>query len=103
MADPSSIFNQLCDHVRETVKLKHVKELLEWDERTLMPAAAGEYRADQITLLAGLVHQRATAPEVGDWLQALAESPLAVDPNSEIVYQFDNSTGALFVQPLPSG
>src|SRR5262245_34715091 len=30
------------------------------------------------------------------------DSPLiAVDPQSEVVYQFDNSTGALFVQALP--
>ncbi|MEX1041705.1 MAG: carboxypeptidase M32 [Pirellulaceae bacterium] len=83
MADPSEIFEHVCQHVRETTKLEHVKELLEWDERTLMPVAAGEYRADQITLLAGLVHQRATDPRLGEWLEALAESPLAADPNSD--------------------
>jgi carboxypeptidase Taq len=57
--------------------------LLEWDERTKMPPAAGAYRAEQISYLAGEIHKRQTAPQVGEWLSALADSPLADDPHGE--------------------
>jgi carboxypeptidase Taq len=48
-----------------------------------MPPAGGEYRAEQMSFLAGLIHQRQTAPEVGDWLAELADSPLAADPHGD--------------------
>ena len=48
----------------------------------MMPDAGGEYRAEQMTLLAGLVHERRTDPRIGDWLSELHDSPLAADPHS---------------------
>jgi carboxypeptidase Taq len=58
--------------------------LLEWDERTGLPQQAGAYRADQVTLLAGLIHQRKTDANFGDWLRELSDSDLAKDPHSPI-------------------
>ena len=43
----------------------------------MMPPEAAEYRAEQMTLLAGLIHQRRTDPRLGEWLAELAASPLA--------------------------
>jgi carboxypeptidase Taq len=60
-----------------------VSELLGWDERTKLPPAAGEYRAEQMALLAGLVHQKRTDPRFGEWLALLAGSPLANDSHSD--------------------
>ncbi len=60
-----------------------IQQLLEWDERTKMPPAGGAYRADQAAYLAGIIHQQKTAPVVDEWLQELAESPLAADPHSD--------------------
>jgi carboxypeptidase Taq len=48
-----------------------------------MPDAAGEYRAEQITLLAGMLHERRTDPRLGEWLAALAAGDLAADPLSD--------------------
>jgi carboxypeptidase Taq len=45
--------------------------------------AGGEYRAEQVTELAGLIHKKQTSPQVGEWLEVLAASPLAADPHSE--------------------
>jgi carboxypeptidase Taq len=73
----------LTNHFREAKMLSSIQELLEWDERTKMPPANGEYRADQAAYIAGLVHQKQTAPIVGDWLAILADSPLAGDPTSD--------------------
>jgi len=79
----TSVYQSLCDHARETAKLASIMGLLEWDERTKMPPAGGEYRAEQISYLAGEIHKRQTAPQVGAWLAELTGSPLAADPHSE--------------------
>ena len=77
------IFQQLCDHARQTALLSSTVSLLGWDERTGLPAAAAEHRAEQMTLLAGMVHGRNTAAQLGQWLEELSASPLAEDPHSD--------------------
>ena len=72
-----------CQHARETALLESASELLQWDERTLMPKAAGEYRAEQTAFLSGLIHRRRTDERFGDWLEQLAGSDLATDPHSD--------------------
>ena len=77
-------YDQLCAHMRETALLSATESALGWDERTMMPPEAAEYRAEQMTLLAG--HDpRSGAPTrgCGDWLAELADSPLAADPHSD--------------------
>ncbi len=76
-------YDRLCAHAREVALLSSTQSLLGWDERTKLPPAAGEYRAEQISYLAGLIHKKQTAPEVGHWLAELADSPLAADPHSD--------------------
>lgn len=72
-------FDLLCQHVRETALLASTVETLGWDERTMLPAEAGAYRAEQMTYLAGLVHQKRTDPRLGEWLAELAEGDLAAN------------------------
>lgn len=78
-----SVYQQLCHYVRETTLLTSTRQLLEWDERVNLPPAAAPFRADQVQYLAGLIHQRQTAPQVGEWLTRLADSPLAADPTGD--------------------
>lgn len=92
-------FDELCRLARECGLLASVEALLGWDERCLLPAAAGEYRAEQMTLLAGLLHERQTDPRLGECLAGLAEYPLAADPASdagatirELKRRFDRKT-----------
>jgi carboxypeptidase Taq len=76
-------YESLCAHLRETALLHSIAELLEWDERTKMPVAAGAFRADQIAYLSGQVHRRRTDPRLGDWLLELEASSLVEDPHSD--------------------
>jgi carboxypeptidase Taq len=76
-------FDRLCAHTREVALLTSTQELLEWDERTKLPPAGGTYRAEQVSYLAGLIHQRQTQHEVGQWLSELAGSSLAKDPHGD--------------------
>jgi carboxypeptidase Taq len=78
-----STFDRLCDHTREVALLKSTQALLEWDERTKLPKAGGEYRAEQVSHLAGLIHRQQTEPAIGEYLAELLESPLAADRHSE--------------------
>jgi carboxypeptidase Taq len=78
-----AIYEQLCAHIRETALVHSIAELLEWDERTHMPIAAGTYRADQIAYLSGWVHSRRTDPHIDEWLRELEASPLATDVHSD--------------------
>ena len=79
----STPFAELCRLTRESALLESVESLLGWDERALMPPAAGPYRAEQMTFLSGLVHQRRTDPRIGELLaQATAAAPSA-DPHGD--------------------
>lgn len=84
MADPQSVFDRVLSHMRDAAKLETAMALLEWDDHTYLPAGGHAYRAEQVTLLSGLVHQRRTAPQVGEWLEELAASPLAEDRHSAV-------------------
>src|SRR4029077_7864142 len=76
-------YDRLCTHAREAAILNSMQGLLGWDERTKMPPAGGEYRAQKQRFLGGLIHKKQTAPEIGEWLAELIDSPLAADRYSE--------------------
>ncbi len=97
--NPAETFEAVCKHARETAMLSGVESLLGWDERTYMPPRAGAHRAEQITLLAGMLHRRRTDAEYGKQLLELAGSDLAEDPHSDsgtiirmLARQFDKAT-----------
>lgn len=82
MSDIQDAYRQLCQHAIDTKKLSTVQALLEWDQQTYLPPAAGEYRAEQIAFMAGIIHQRQVDPRVGEWLDALHDSEFARDRRS---------------------
>ena len=76
----SDSFSDLCELAREAALLESISSLLNWDERTLMPPEAGEYRADQIAYVAGLLHRKRTDPRIGELLSELGDD---ADPHSD--------------------
>lgn len=78
------IFQKVAEHFRETALLEATSALLEWDERTGLPVQAGAYRAEQITLLSGMIHRRRTDPRIGEQLEQLDTSPLTAERNSPV-------------------
>ncbi|MET0600759.1 MAG: carboxypeptidase M32 [Baekduia sp.] len=63
----------------ELADLELLGHLAFWDQRTMMPPAGGPDRADQIATLSRLHHERATADEVGEWLDALDATTAGLD------------------------
>ena len=68
-------FDELCNLARQAALLESIESALGWDERTHMPPAAGEYRAEQMTYVSGLVHRRRTDPRLGELLAAIGRQP----------------------------
>ena len=79
----AAAFEELCSLAREAALVESVEAMLGWDERTYMPPAAGEYRAEQMTFLSGLTHKKRTSKRLGELLGELAASDLGRDPHSE--------------------
>ena len=53
---------------------KSVAELLEWDQEAIMPPGGNHHRAEQMALMAGLVHEKLTSPRTGELLDKLQEN-----------------------------
>jgi len=70
-------YESLLHYLRRTADLQSAAALLEWDLETMMPAANAEHRARQLELLAGMVHERETSPELGRRLAEAAQSHAA--------------------------
>jgi len=79
------LYEDVCRYARRTAVLSSVNELLGWDERTQMPAAGAEHRAEQSTALAGLIHQRWVDPKYGDQLDELSGAMTVGEGSAESV------------------
>jgi carboxypeptidase Taq len=75
-------YEELVRRLREQTLLASCEELLGWDELTYMPHGGVAHRAEQMALLAGLAHARATDPRLGELLAAVEGSDLVRDPES---------------------
>src|SRR6266540_5357394 len=75
-------YEKLVRRMREQTLLSSCAELLGWDELTYMPLGGVGHRAEQQALLAGLYHEKATDPHLGELLAALEGSELVADPES---------------------
>ncbi len=75
-------YDQLLAHHREVFLLGSTSALLGWDQETYMPKGAGEVRAEQLSLLARLQHERVTDARVAEWLAACeADREVMADPD----------------------
>jgi carboxypeptidase Taq len=86
MPDTHPQFEALKAHATQTGYLLSSAALLEWDQQTKLPSSGGQYRSEQITYLAKLIHERETDSQLGDLLHELSESQdvLGAAPASDI-------------------
>lgn len=64
--------------------LEHALAILGADEATHMAVGGGEKRAEAMASLAGMLHTRATAPEIADWIEAAASEDLNDDQHAAL-------------------
>lgn len=72
---PEQAYDELFRRMQEITLLGSTAGVLGWDREVYMPAANAAYRAEQSSLLAGMIHQKFTDSAVGDWLALAAASP----------------------------
>lgn len=82
--DPK-LFDAVCSTAREAMMLQSTADALEWDERTGMPIAAGDYRAQQVSTLRAMVHRLKTGSVYGENLQQLNSELDGKDPGDDQV------------------
>ena len=80
---PPALFDEVCQYVRKSSLLTSVSNVLDWDEQTMMPRAEAEHRAEQTTLLSGMIHQRWTDDAFVAKVSELAAGPLAAEHRDE--------------------
>jgi carboxypeptidase Taq len=73
-------YQELLRRAREEALLASAADVLAWDEETYLPRAGAAHRGAQLALLAGLAHERATDPRVGELLAAVEGTELTADP-----------------------
>jgi carboxypeptidase Taq len=81
---PEKAYENILERMKELALLGNTAGILGWDQEVYMPGANAPYRADQLSLLAGMCHQKFTDPQVGDLLaQAATSKSLTQDPLSD--------------------
>lgn len=97
---PVSAYHELKSRLREAATLGSIGSLVAWDQETYMPPAAASFRAEQVAVLRGIVHQRFTDPRLGELLSACeSDRALTGDPTTadaanirEIRRKYDRAT-----------
>ena len=69
MTNPNSAVSKLEELGRKLDAVDHALSMLSVDEAVMMPTGGGEKRAEAMSVLAGMYHEMATAPEIADWLK----------------------------------
>lgn len=80
---PEEAYQELIQRTKAVAVLGSCASLLDWDQRTYMPPHGTAHRAEQLALLAGLIHQKATAPEIGALLGEVEGRPLVANAGAD--------------------
>lgn len=76
-------YDQLMSRARDLAILESVAGLVGYDERTFMPTRAANWRAEQNSYLARLLHERATDPQIGTLLKEATDEVKSLAADSE--------------------
>ena len=80
--DSYEAYAELIRRSKEHATLASCSSLLGWDEQTFMPAGGAAHRSAQMGLLAGIHHEQATDPRIGELLAIVESSDLVAEPAS---------------------
>ncbi len=70
-----TVWNELDARLREIARLKSIGTLLGWDQETMMPPRAAEFRAEELALVATLAHDRIIDPRLTESVAACEADP----------------------------
>ncbi|MGL5660016.1 MAG: carboxypeptidase M32 [Aeromonas sp.] len=68
-------YQKLEKHQQQIHRFSHLAAICGWDQAAIMPEGGNEARAEAMAELGVLIHQKRTAPELGEWIaKAQSES-----------------------------
>ena len=82
-ATARAAYEKLIERSKRIALLASAGGVLHWDMETYMPERGAAHRAEQLSLVSGMVHDMFTAPEVGEWLSLVEADDLVKDPLSD--------------------
>ncbi len=97
--------NYLKERDRYITTLSHIDGVLSWDMETVMPEAAGDERAEQMSLIALLIHEAETDEKLKEAVESIDTKPLS-DAEKALVREwkreidFSSKTPARLVKEL---
>ncbi len=80
MLRADDLYSELTRLLREAALLGSCSNVLGWDEQTYMPEGGTQFRSEQLGLIAGMTHERATSPRIGELLGELEAAGDLGDP-----------------------
>ena len=83
MSRTDDLYSELTRLLREAALLGSCSNVLGWDEQTYMPEGGTQFRSEQLGLIAGMTHERATAPRIGELLSELEADGSLGDPDGD--------------------
>jgi len=79
----ATAYDELCELARSWSHLESAAKLAAWDQETYMPGGAAPARAEQMSALASIIHERKTSRQVGDLIVACEDdASLMADESS---------------------
>ena len=91
-------YTSLRAKLRDAALISSASRMLAWDQETMMPPKAASARADQLSALASIAHEKLTSSELGDLIGACeSDSELMADERAsanirEIRRDYDHAT-----------
>ena len=82
-AAQQAAWEQLNSHLQSATLLASIDALVQYDEQTIMPPAAAEYRGEQSAYLGGATHEKMTDPRIAEWLATLADYEQSIPADSD--------------------
>lgn len=83
MSASQKLYAELIERLKKTALLGSCSAVLGWDEQVNLPPSGGEHRAEQLALLAGMTHEQATHPRIGELLSELESAADMMDESSD--------------------
>lgn len=64
-------YKKLMIRYKENTILGNINGILSWDFEVIMPKKGTQQRAEQLAMMSGILHKRATAPEIGNLIKEI--------------------------------
>ena len=83
-AEPPEAYEELLEHVKEITYLGDAAGIVRWDQQVTMPDGGAPARAKQSSAMSSVIHEKQTADELGEALDALSGADLTPDQRAVV-------------------